>query len=492
MKKIISLVMIIGAFAMSMSAQTNYFVVGSGGTQTKFNVATVDSVLFINRSEMKLKADTVFDLNVQLPASSGYDATEFTLPVKNFYKRFGYTSAGDCVTAVYNDSVKFYFYDGTTNEIYSEDHSKGTANSGGCWFDANGSVCSWGTNAVLFIEPSITTSKISFKLGHYPDKTVDGQQYTLLMGLQNGKSYVGFRIHMTVGEVVKQAFTYDTYLEIDSAGYDQKQYAADTTGICSTFGMTLEELVNAIGEYKVNLFPVDGDGNIDKSQSLMEGDGYWFTAEGTPCAEDNTAKCIKIEPTFEGFNFFFTQAPFACKLGDIITIKVALSSSDVDVVLTYNINIVKKGYHPSGFTNDGKNNITVYGDVSSGDYALFEVPFDGAAIAADLGLADEAAVISGLSDGTVTFANLNADQTESGKTTANNGGGWYDANGNVCSWGTNAVVYAEPTSAKFASGLKETVGQYPGHCKSGDVYKFYQAFICSDKKHVVSIEINFK
>ena len=66
--------MIIGAFAMSMSAQTNYLVVGSGGTQTKYNLSNVDSVLFINRADMEMKADTVFDINVQLPPSSGYDA----------------------------------------------------------------------------------------------------------------------------------------------------------------------------------------------------------------------------------------------------------------------------------------------------------------------------------------------------------------------------------------------------------------------------------
>lgn len=54
-----------------------------------------------------------------------------------------------------------------------------------------------------------------------------------------------------------------------------------------------------------------------------------------------------------------------------------------------------------------------------------------------------------------------------------NGGHWYDANANVCAWGTSAKVYSEYNSDAFTFSL----GQYPGHCQAGDQYTVRQALV---------------
>lgn len=492
MKKIISLLFMMGAFAFSMNAQTQYFVVSTPSGSTEYDVTAIDSICFIDRSQMVIKADTVIEMDIQLPAdASNYSTVDFSLPVKQFYTLFGYESALACVEAVYNNEVYFYFYSNSSYEIYSEDHSSSTANNGGCWFSALGDVCSWGTDSYFFIEPSLTTSKITFHLGQYPGMVADGEQYTLYMGLQkDSETYVAFKLNITIGEIIQEAFSYDTYLEINEAGYDLVKYEIDTTGICSSFGMTLDEVINAIGSYEIILYPVSADGVIDKSEELMDMDGYWFDAEGAPCASDNEKATIKVDPTFEGLSVYFSQYPYACTIGDMYTIKVALSSSDVDIVLTFNITITEVGYVPTGYKNDGKNYITIYGDVSASSYEIMQVDIDPAAIAADLEVAAED-VLTSVQDGTITFANLNADESE-GSSTANNGGAWYGADGNICSWGTSAMVYAEPTAASFGGGLTETVGQYPGHCAKGDVYTIKKGFFLGDKKHIVTYEIHIK
>jgi hypothetical protein len=65
------------------------------------------------------------------------------------------------------------------------------------------------------------------------------------------------------------------------------------------------------------------------------------------------------------------------------------------------------------------------------------------------------------------------------QTTANGYGHWFDVAGNVVSWasgtsGTN-MVFSEFDETKFAF----TLGQHPGRCKAGDVYKIKQAMVYS-------------
>jgi hypothetical protein len=57
--------------------------------------------------------------------------------------------------------------------------------------------------------------------------------------------------------------------------------------------------------------------------------------------------------------------------------------------------------------------------------------------------------------------------------TANGYGHWFDASGNVINWGENAMVFSEFDAASFTF----SIGQYPGHCKSGDQFTIKQALV---------------
>lgn len=70
----------------------------------------------------------------------------------------------------------------------------------------------------------------------------------------------------------------------------------------------------------------------------------------------------------------------------------------------------------------------------------------------------------------VIFGGLNKDGSINVASTANDPGHWFDANGNVCIWGEAARVYSEFNKETFHFKL----GQYPGHCKSGDKYTVKQ------------------
>lgn len=73
----------------------------------------------------------------------------------------------------------------------------------------------------------------------------------------------------------------------------------------------------------------------------------------------------------------------------------------------------------------------------------------------------------------VIFAGVNRDGTLHTASTANDPGHWYDADGNVCNWGNSAHVFSEFNKDKFVFQL----GQYPGHCSTGEKHTIKQAFI---------------
>ncbi|HEY4788779.1 MAG TPA: DUF4859 domain-containing protein [Bacteroidales bacterium] len=83
-------------------------------------------------------------------------------------------------------------------------------------------------------------------------------------------------------------------------------------------------------------------------------------------------------------------------------------------------------------------------------------------------------VNSGVQSGnTITFFAINNstryDYTDA--FTADGFGHWFDASGDVCSWGDNDKLFSMLDPATFSF----TIGQHPKHLKTGDKYKIIQA-----------------
>ncbi|WP_194974856.1 DUF4859 domain-containing protein [Aquiflexum lacus] len=73
----------------------------------------------------------------------------------------------------------------------------------------------------------------------------------------------------------------------------------------------------------------------------------------------------------------------------------------------------------------------------------------------------------------ILFFGVESDGTLNSNTTANGFGHWFDANGNICNWGTEAVIFSEYNEDTFTFN----VGQYPGHSRKGDTFKIRQALV---------------
>ncbi|MBN1188076.1 MAG: DUF4859 domain-containing protein [Bacteroidales bacterium] len=125
------------------------------------------------------------------------------------------------------------------------------------------------------------------------------------------------------------------------------------------------------------------------------------------------------------------------------------SETPKDTTLTYNIKFP--------FSSSVYPGATVTADFVAMAYAFVLQPTD----------------ISSKMGSSIKFYAVESDSSLNSNTTANGYGHWFDANGDVIAWGTGAQVYSEYDESKFTF----TIGQYPGHCASGDKYTIKQALV---------------
>ena len=128
------------------------------------------------------------------------------------------------------------------------------------------------------------------------------------------------------------------------------------------------------------------------------------------------------------------------------------TETEHDTTLTYNISFP--------VTADG-----------SGDYSGGTVTIDIVALAHAFVL--QPSEISSSLGNNILFYAEESDGTLNATTTANGYGHWFDVNGDVINWGDGAQVYSEFSENTYTF----TIGQYPGHCSSGDTYTIKQAMV---------------
>lgn len=75
--------------------------------------------------------------------------------------------------------------------------------------------------------------------------------------------------------------------------------------------------------------------------------------------------------------------------------------------------------------------------------------------------------------GSIRFYAVESSGALNATTTANGYGHWFNANGNVCPWGSLARVYSEYDATNFAFAI----GQYPGQSQPGSQYTIKQAMV---------------
>ncbi|WP_162304835.1 DUF4859 domain-containing protein [Sphingobacterium olei] len=111
---------------------------------------------------------------------------------------------------------------------------------------------------------------------------------------------------------------------------------------------------------------------------------------------------------------------------------------------------------------------------NAGGYTGGSVEIDRDALAAAFGLTvNEVSTFFGSQ---IVFYGANSDGTLDPNSTANHPGHWFDAEGNITTWGATAVLFSEYNASAFVFNI----GQYPGQAVQGNKYVIRQSLVYKD------------
>lgn len=128
---------------------------------------------------------------------------------------------------------------------------------------------------------------------------------------------------------------------------------------------------------------------------------------------------------------------------------------------------------PTGTPSDINFTYNLSFPVDASSYSGTTVSMDGDVTSLANAFVLQSSEITNALGNSIQFYAVESDNTLNSNTTANGYGHWFDENGDVISWGSDAKVFSEFDESNFTF----SIGQYPGHCQSGDTYTIKQALV---------------
>ena len=293
------------------------------------------------------------------------------------------------------------------------------------------------------------------------------------------------------GQVDKYPFKSNDPIVMDVSvkkndSYGVREFEIDRTGLSAAFGGTIPS--------DLMFYAVDSDGTRHVGEDEYTSEyGFYFTSSGDICMPSAVGCAWFIEyygaPTGPGNpTIGIGQYPKSCEVGDTATIRVGLTDGTV-TGQPYKLKITVKaaGEWAVYFENADGLTYTVYETVNT-EYKPLEVFINQTALCSALGVASASAIVTGLTNKTISFIGINGDGSQyTTGYTANNYGHWFDAGGNVCNWqGTNCSIYSEWYGAV---PISFAIGQFVSGIEAGDKFTIRQAFVNGNKTATLTFKI---
>jgi|WetSurMetagenome_2_1015567.scaffolds.fasta_scaffold00180_30 hypothetical protein len=229
--------------------------------------------------------DYLFTTEVAVPVNAGYGGVTVELcpDTVKLLELFQYTSVKELVYGlgklsggVQSDyDIKYYAINNSTNYEYP---NPSTSDYFGHWFDKNGDVCTWGDNAMLYIQKNDTFS-LKYTIGLYPDRSAIGDKYTIYQAMKLGDYRVGFKFNVTISSkptIPATEMGRDTLKLTAAVNTDYSSVSAD---------LDVAKATTAIGAAPTltNLYGIDGDGFIELV-SFTADNGFFFDSSANVCS----------------------------------------------------------------------------------------------------------------------------------------------------------------------------------------------------------------
>lgn len=370
------------------------------------------------------------------------------------------------------DVVESMFYDAPNDTTYSNNYTQGSA--GGFWMDANSVPMSWGSGCAWFNQLgwSSTSDVFNILVGQYPGGMTAGTSVsTTFVLVFNGKK-VNFDVTLNVKATpvldkdpvgwLSKLTILDTK-EIQVTQYPRSNWASDAisfdvSGMAAQLG--IDPTVLSANMSKVLFAKTYNSTNEIINDSLTNtftatpNPGFWYikTYNEETASEGDEA----VQGAYGSEDLFWISSIAYTKTdtSEIVTAAVGQYPEGMQeettrygyfyiiygnsaIAFKVNLTIAKEPAKPyKEMKKVGEENHDYILENDFKDYAIETLTIN----------VDSIAELLGASTSDVALQFLKDADNFSSASTANNGGCWLDAEGYVCSWGTNARCYFEPTS----------------------------------------------
>lgn len=222
------------------------------------------------------------------------------------------------------------------------DFGNSTANNGGFWFNIDGYVCSWGDNAMYFIEPSSDQDWSELKLGQYPDHMNIGDESTTNLYFLGNGNYYQMTINLKIVEPTVIDATYESVAQRSYIVQQQPSGYEWSDGIEIPYDFIQDNL--GTSDWTVyGLAVLDEEGNEPegnakyvKNYTITESPGFWLDKNGRNSGwGDNSYFGISAGGNIKGM-FQLMQYPDRCQSGETYKTQLFFVDESTGKMVTFN------------------------------------------------------------------------------------------------------------------------------------------------------------
>jgi hypothetical protein len=261
--------------------------------------------------------DYLFTTDVAVPVNAGYEGVTVELcpDTVKLLQLFEYPSVKELVYGLgklsggsqTGNDIKYYAINNSTNYIYP---NPSTSDYFGHWFDKNGDVCTWGDNAMLYIQKNDTFS-LKYTVGLFPDRSAIGDKYTIYQAMKLGDYSVGFKFNVTISSKPTISATEIARDTLKLSGPITTDYSP------VSIDMDVAKATSTIGAVPTtdNFYGIDSDKFIEIVKTATN--GFFFDTSKNVCIHDSSICAIYISFDQANGKILVGQKPNGCTVGGV-------------------------------------------------------------------------------------------------------------------------------------------------------------------------------
>jgi hypothetical protein len=448
-------------------------------------LARQDSILEAQRS--KINADLILEYTADMTISSqSYDGFKLTIEWDKIADAFGLTKnqvfAGICEEDGAPEIIGFAIQGSTHADVSGASNTNGYW---GHWWDANGDVTTWGSDAAVYCEYYGKEEEDdedyleTISVGQYPGHLEDGQTVKIIECLKYNEVRVAVVININchaLGEVKATVVGTQEYTQTQAPTYNYESYPLtfDLDKVLADLG------ISSLAE--ASFISVNPDGSY--AQECTANNGYWYDMDGFAGSWGDDASFfieyygLEDDAEEEDINsLYIGQYPGHLSGGESITMKYGIMANNKIEMLTITVNI--EAYEdpetaPEGAVEtDREIDVTI---TKAWDDTYSNVQYDVKDVLRNAFKMTTYQIFSAKNDGSLAIY-CGEIKDEEPTYTSDTPGYWLNAAGEACSWGTESLVFC-------CLGGSETelylyAGNHPTSCVAGTTVKSTYYITCN-------------